>query len=79
MEFAEQINNQTLMGFIEKAICSGGLISKDAKALLTPKYDYMSIADKIEWLLKACENAVYAGQYEVLELEKEIKDKHIFK
>lgn len=79
MKFSEQINNQTLMEFIEKAISFGGLISKDAKSLLTSKYDYMTIADKIEWLLKACENAVFAGQYNVIELEKEIKDKHIFK
>lgn len=74
----EEIRKQKLNGLIEKAVSYGGIIEKDAIALQTGRYDYLSTNDKIRWLEKACNNAVYCGQYDVIELEKEIQRTPLF-
>ena len=74
----EQIRLQKLNAFIEKAIGYGGLLKMDAVALQSEKYNHLTTADKIKWLEKACNNAVYSGQYEVIELEKEIQETYLF-
>lgn len=65
----EKIQLEKLSSLIEKAKSYGGILAKDAIALENGKHDHLSTNDKIRWLGKACENAIYCGQYEVVELE----------
>jgi hypothetical protein len=74
----EQINKRNLDVLIKKAIAYGGIIEKDAIALQTERYSHMSAGDKIRWLEKACDNAVYCGQYKIMELMKEVERTPIF-
>lgn len=74
----DEIQLQKLSSLIEKAKTYKGLIEKDALALESGKYDHLSINDRIRWFKKACNNAVYCGQYEVIELEYEIDQTHLF-